>query len=307
MTFAWVAGSVRAKAMARRLLGRTAIRELATSSAAELALHQLTETAYGHDVRPGLTVEQAQHAVRAALLWQLRVLAGWQPPTGAELVRRLAAWYEIANVEEQFRRFAGEPAEPAYQLGALATSWRRLAACSGPAQLHEALASSPWGDPGGEGPYAVSSAMRFTWAQRVSAISASLAPWAAGAAALLLAREQLLSQRTLPSAARKAAAALLGHRALAATSVGELAKAADRDAAWVFEGIHEPAELWRAESAWWRRVEDDGFAMMRTVRADSTPLLGTVAILAADAWRVCAALELSDRGGTPLEVFDAVA
>jgi hypothetical protein len=28
----------------------------------------------------------------------------------AELVRRFAAWYEIANVEEQFRRFAGEPA-----------------------------------------------------------------------------------------------------------------------------------------------------------------------------------------------------
>ena len=65
-----------------------------------------------------MTMGQAQHAVRAALLWQLRVLAGWQPRAGAELVRGLAAWYEIANVEEQLRSFANEPAEPAYELGA---------------------------------------------------------------------------------------------------------------------------------------------------------------------------------------------
>ena len=92
MSLAWVAGSVRAKALARRRLGSTVIRELAASSTTESALHMLTGSAYGRDVRPGLTVEQAQHAVRAALLWQLRVLAGWQPRAGAELVRRLAAW-----------------------------------------------------------------------------------------------------------------------------------------------------------------------------------------------------------------------
>jgi hypothetical protein len=292
--------------MARRRLGGSAARELARSST-ELALHALAESAYGQDVRPGLTVTQAQHAVRAALLWQLRVLAGWQPRRGAELIRRLAAWYEIANVEEHFRRFADQLTEPAYDLGALATAWRRLATCGSPGQVREVLASSPWGDPGGDGPYAISVAMRFTWAQRVATLSEPLVPWAAAAAALLLAREQLLVNRTLPSSARKAASALLGHRAVEASSVAELATAAGRNAAWVFEGIDEPAELWRAESAWWRRVEDDGFAMMRSTRADSRPLLGTVAILGADARRVCAALEISDRGGAPLEVFDAVA
>jgi hypothetical protein len=307
MSFAWVAGSVRAKAMARRRMGRAATRELAASPTTELALQVLTETAYGHDVRPGLTVAQAQHAVRASLLWQLRVLAGWQPRTGAELVRRLAAWYEIANVEEQFRRFAGEPAEPAYELGALATSWRRLASCGSPAQVREVLASSPWGDPGGEGPYAVSVGMRFIWAQRVAALSPLLVPWAAGAAVLLLAREQLLAGRTLPTPATKAASALLGQRALEAASLRELATAAGPDATWVLEGIDQPSGLWRAEAAWWRRVEDDGFALLRSTAADQRPLLGSVAVLAADAWRVCAALELSDRGGAPLEVFDAVA
>jgi hypothetical protein len=44
---------------------------------------------------------------------------------------------------------------PSYELGALA-SWRRLATCGDPAQLREALASSPWGDPGGDGQYATS-------------------------------------------------------------------------------------------------------------------------------------------------------
>jgi hypothetical protein len=307
MSTAWVAGSVRAKAMARRRLGPTAIRELAASSTTELALHMLTESAYGHDARPGLTVAEAQHAVRAALLWHLRVLAGWHPRAGAELVRRLAAWYEIANVEEQFRRFAGQPAEPAYDLGALGTSWRRLAACGGPAQLRETLASSRWGDPGGDGAYAVSVTMRFIWAQRLAAFSALTVTWAAGAAALLFAREYLLRGLTLPAPARMAASALLGQRALEVASVRELARAAGPDAAWALKGIDEPTDLWRAEAAWWRRVEDDGFALLRSPGTGPRQLLGAVAVLAVDAWRVCAALELSDRGGAPLEVFDAVA
>jgi hypothetical protein len=304
MSLAWVAGSVRAQAMARRTLGSSAIRELAAGASTEEALHTLTRSAYGHDVRPGLTVEEAQHAVRAALLWQLRVLAGWQPRTGAELVRRLAAWYEISNVEEQLRRFAGEPAEPAYELGALTTSWRRLAACNGPTQLRDALASSPWGDPGGDGPYAVSVAMRFAWAQRVAAFSPYLVPWAVAAAALLLAREHFQGRTLLPPATR-VASALLGHRALEATSLPELTTAAGPDAAWVLEGIDQPTDLWRAETIWWRRVEADGFALLRR-GYNHRPLLGAVAVLAADARRVCAALELSDRGGAPLEVFDAL-
>jgi hypothetical protein len=252
-------------------------------------------------------VAQAQHAVRAALLWHLRVLAGWQPPAGAELVRRLAAWYEIANVAEQYRHFAGQPVEPAYELGALSTSWPRLAASGGPAQLREVLASSPWGDPGGDGSYAASVAMRFVWAQRLAALSGPLIPWAAGAAVLLLAREHIQGARTLPGPASRAASALLGRRAVEAASLSELSTAAGPDAAWALEGIDHPTDLWRAEAAWWRRVENDGVGLLHRIGNDQRPVLGAVAMLAADAWRVCVALELSDRGGAPLEVFDAVA
>jgi hypothetical protein len=71
------------------------------------------------------------------------------------------------------------------------------------------------------------------------------------------------------------------------------------------EGIDQPTDLWRAETVWWRRVEADGFALLRK-GSSQRPLIGAVAVLAADAWRVCAALELSDRGGAPLEAFDAL-
>jgi hypothetical protein len=149
--------------------------------------------------------------------------------------------------------------------------------------------------------------MRFTWAQRLAALSALPVPWAAGAAALLFARECLLRGVTLPAPARKAASALLGQRALEVASVRELAGAAGPDAAWALEGIDKRADLWRAEAAWWRRVEDDGFALLHSTGSGARPLLGAVAVLAVDAWRVCAALEVSDRGGASLEVFDAVA
>ena len=36
-------------------------------------------------------------------------------------------------------------------------------------------------------------------------------------------------------------------------------------------------------------------------------MVGAVAVMTADAWRVCAALEIAARGGGPMEDYDAVA
>ena len=47
--------------------------------------------------------------------------------------------------------------------------------------------------------------------------------------------------------------------------------------------------------------------MARQGGADAKTLVGTVARLAVDAWRVRAALELAARGGRTVEDFDAVA
>jgi len=79
-------------------------------------------------------------------------------------------------------------------------------------------------------------------------------------------------------------------------------------ARWALEGATDPDELWRGEARWWSRVERDGFALLGERSGfGSAPVLGAVAVLAVDAWRVRAALELAARGGRPLEVFDALA
>ena len=63
----------------------------------------------------------------ATFLWNLRVLAGWTGPDGARVLRLLAGWAEIANVDALLRRFAGEPdVVPPYRLGSLAGAWPQL-------------------------------------------------------------------------------------------------------------------------------------------------------------------------------------
>ncbi|MFB9384063.1 hypothetical protein ACFFTK_13025 [Pseudonocardia petroleophila] len=58
----WVAGTVRARAMARRRIGAAGARALAASSSLDVALAGLVGSPYGHDVRGGMTLAQAQHA-----------------------------------------------------------------------------------------------------------------------------------------------------------------------------------------------------------------------------------------------------
>jgi hypothetical protein len=123
----WVAGSVRARALAQRRLGAGAARTLAASSSLEVALAALAASPYRQEVRPGQRLAEAQRAVAATLLWHLRVLAGWLPREGADMLRLLAGWFEVANVDELLHRLAGGEAEEPFRLGALATAWPRLA------------------------------------------------------------------------------------------------------------------------------------------------------------------------------------
>ena len=52
------------------------------------------------------------------------------------------------------------------------------------------------------------------------------------------------------------------------------------------------------------RVEQDGLRLLRTSSLNRDVVLGAVAVMACDAWRVRAALELAARGGGPLEAYD---
>jgi hypothetical protein len=264
-----------------------------------------------------MSLVEAQHAVAATTLWHLRVLGGWMPAPGVQLLRVLAAGFEIANTDRLLRSYggpgdagdagdAGDPGSlPAYRLGALATVWPRLEQAGSVAALRALLAESPWGDPGEESPWAVRIGMRLAWAHRAAGFLPSR--WVLGAAALLIARERFAAGHVLVPVAERGAALILGPDALAAATVPDFVAALPEDAGWVLEGVTDHSGLWLAEAAWWKQVERDGFRDLRASRLDPSTLVGAAAVLGVDAWRVRAALEVAARGGQGREAFDVVA
>lgn len=308
MTAGWVAGAVRAKALVGRYPGAAGARLIAGSPTLDDALRHLAATPYARYTRTAAGLSEAQRAVSATLLWHLRVLAGWLPRGGARLLVPLAAGFEIANVVSRPATPDGRhtDAREPYRLGALETAWRSLEHAGTPAELRAALAASPWGDPGGDTPWAVVTGMRMAAARRTAVAVPSARRWAEGRAVLLTARELFVHRRALPEAVRRNAARLLGARAVAAASYGEFRARLPSAARWVLADADEPGDLWRAESRWWRTVRVDGAALLRHGRYGPGVVVGAVAVLSVDAWRVRAALESAARGGRPGEVFDAL-
>ena len=84
----------------------------------------IAASTYGYAVKPGMDASTAVGGVDATTLWHLRVLAGWLPPSGTQMVRLVAARYEIANIEGLLEQLDGGRAAPApFELGALAVVW----------------------------------------------------------------------------------------------------------------------------------------------------------------------------------------
>lgn len=320
MTAAWVAATVRARALCRGRLGGAGVRALAQEESLRSAVATLQQTPYGRDLRAADDLATAQHAVAATLLWRLRVLAGWAPRHGAQLVRVLAAGFELANVDDHMARLEGSRGEPPYVLGTLETAWTRLAGTRTMEELRETLAASAWGDPGAAAPREVHLSMALAWAERVAGLPVSAAgEWARAGAALLLVREALLSGRAPQGRTADRAAHLLGPAAVAAldgptASPTQVTGRLPRSLRWLWADVTGMEDLWRAEATWWRRLGDDGSALLRSGGYGPDPVVGAVALLTVDAWRTRAALEVAARhgpvpvgGGAPLEVFDELA
>lgn len=297
-----MAGTVRARALVGRRIGREAAAALARQADLPGALAALSagpygRTPYGRELRPGVSRARAERALDAGALWHLRVLAGWLPAEGAELLRAMAGRYEAANIEDRLAALEGAEVDPPFELGALASAWRRGWDASEPAALRSALAASAWGDPGplysGEAGFILSMA----WARRLADLPGG-ADWGAGLAALLVAG--VPAGQTLPGPARIVADRLLGRDWDGAGSLPELAAAVPRTARWALSGVADASELWRAQVRWWDRLESDGLAA-RTITAGPgpEPVVGAAAALVADAWRAGAALEAAARGGDP--------
>jgi len=307
MSTGWVAGSVRAQAMARRRLGTAGVRSLARSGSLAEAVETLASSPYGRHVRLAASLADAQHGVIEALLWNLRVLAGWLPSAGVRSMRALAGWFEIANVDEHLARLAGQPAEAPYRLGVLGSAWNRLAATTSASDLRQQLAASVWGDPGGHTPREISLAMRAVWAQRVATQVPDAAPWAMGAMALLVAGELHAAGRPLPDRAARGVDVLLGRAWSTSASLAALRTSLPSRARWVLRGVDRPEELWRAETRWWARLHADGLALAGGAGFGPGRPIGAVALLAYDAWQVRAALEVAARPAAEGVDFDVVA
>jgi hypothetical protein len=154
----------------------------------------------------------------------------------------------------------------------------------------------------------------LAWADAVVAGVPEAAGWARAAAALLVIKEVALEDHGLTEPLTLRASYVLGPSFVGALSGRSLDIAGLRDhlpsgAGWVLDGIDQPQDLWRGEAAWWHRVERDGFAALGGSGYDRKPVVGALAVLAVDAWRVRAGLETAARGGAgpTLEAFDGVA
>ncbi|MFL4952505.1 hypothetical protein ACJ6WE_35465 [Streptomyces sp. MMS24-I31] len=278
-------------------MGAEGARDLARSGDLDEALRRLAATPYHARLRGTAGLSQAQRAVSQTLLWHLRVLAGWLPRDGVRMLRPLAAGFETANVAGRFRTERGSAPPAAYELGALATASRALARAAAPGELRAALAASSWGDPGDETAGSVLTTMRLTAAQRTATAVPAARRWAAGRAALVTARERYVHRRRLGETARRAAAAVLGARALEASGYEDFRRALPSAARWAVTDVDTPTDLWRAETHWWHTLGTDGRGMMHTARHDATAVVGAVAVLSADCWAVRAALAVAERGG----------
>jgi hypothetical protein len=294
MSAGWVGASVRARLLLGRRVGAERAAVVASRTSLEDALAELSGTAYGRAASLQPPLEAAQRAIASTLLLELRLLAGWLPRRAAEGLRALAAWFEIVNIEDRLAYALGDDVREPFELGVFSWAWPRAASVQTPEELSTVLRSSTWGDPRGTDARAVHLALRVAWGRKVIAIVPEARRWAAGALALLAARELFVAGDVESLAGRRIPE--LGEAWAGAASISELRSRLGRQAGWTLDGIVEPEELWTAEAGWWRQVEADATRLAHGPREGRGVVIGAAALLAADAARVSAALAVAARG-----------
>ena len=208
---------------------------------------------------------------------------------------RSPRWFELANIEDRLAYFAGAELRAPYELGMLSSVWAGAAAAQSADELRRLLAGSSWGDPGSDDRDDVHLALRLAWARRVSTQVPVARAWAAGAVALLLAGELFVAERPVDDDLVRRVR--LGGSWAGAASIAELREELPRVAAWALDGVDDPADLWRAELAWWRRVAADAELLTRSRLGGSEVAIGAVALLAVDAMLLTVALAAAAQGG----------
>ncbi len=284
-----------------RRVGQERLVELARGDSLTAALRLLLGTSYGERLHEADSLAEAERSLAATTLWHLRILAGWLPPSAAEPMRALTGWFEIANIEDKVAALATDfIPPPPFELGGLATAWRRVDEARDLGEVRSALAASAWDDPEVETPAGMLIALRVSWARRLAAQLPEARVWIEGASALLLARELLQGGgegrakllRRLPGVSADA---------LGARSIQELTTRLPDSASWTLAPARAAEELWRAELAWWARVERDAEQLRRRGSSGRAKVLAATALLSVDARNVARALAESAGGLNPDE------
>jgi hypothetical protein len=224
------------------------------------------------------------------------------------------AGFEIANIEEHLCVLRGGEPDPPYRLGMLETAWSRIAPTTSYGEVRQELASSAWGDPGDQTPAVIEIFLRLAWTDRLLGRVPEVSAWARARSVMVLLRAIHLDGHELPGRLADRARSVLGQRVadevLSGNPPENLAPQLPPDIRWVLDGVGEPADLWWTEPTWWRRVESDSHALLRRAAFGRSTVIGAVGLLAADAWRVRAALETAARTSRrpeAMEAFGAVA
>jgi len=288
----WVAASVRARGMVARRVGRAGSDRIAACYSFDDALMSLDGSVYGGRLDGVSTLSEAQRVINATVLWQLRVLAGWMPATGINLVTAAAAGFEAVNIERLAQRLTGRGDEAVfYELGALATAWPAVSETTSLSDLSTALRASRWGDLGAlNDADDLADVLTAAWLQRLMLAAPAVRPWAVTEFVLIAARI-LFVDRAEPTA--RFAQIVRPSIAEAWKSTHDLttfAAALPRSARAVIADVDAPIDLWRAEMRLATTVEEDGARLLRTSIPGPDVILGAIALLAVDAWRVRAAL-----------------
>jgi hypothetical protein len=297
----WNAGVVRARLLARRRLGPEGCRQLARSASLDEALERLASGPYAHDLSPGQDLTTARRAVAATALWDLRVLGGWLPPAGAELIRAFVGWWEVLNIEGKVAELSGGARRVPFDLGRLDTAWDRVKASGSLAAVRTELEASRWSAPGSDVPGSISTWLRLSWAQRTADEARDLQRLLAAWAALVVARSLAegagadVEAPTVP---------VLGRAWRDARSLPELRARVPRSAGWVLAEVEVPSDLWRAEAHWWRAFHDEGRQLLRLPSSGAAAVAGAFALLLSDVHAVQGAMEIAAWEGADKEIVD---
>ncbi|QCO98242.1 hypothetical protein FCN77_11730 [Arthrobacter sp. 24S4-2] len=304
----WVAASVRARSMAQRRVGAAASREVAAQPSLDRALSSLQGSSYAERLAGAPGLAAAERALQETVLWQLRVLAGWLPASGTALARAAAGIFEIENVMALAHQLAGGAKTPEpYHLGALATAWPRVRTAGSSEELATILRATAWGDVGAAGPGVLRDALTVAWVRRLAAVAPPARPWCSAVCVLTAARILTVDGVTPAAPVLRLLRPVIGRSWEAATSIAEFSSALPPSLRTVVRGISSPKELWRAEARVCGAVEKDGFHLLRGSKPGPDVVLGAIAVLSTDAWRVRAALTAAGAAAGSSEVLDEAA